>query len=146
MKVEINVDETQFKDILDKELKDLPKEVIQDVIVESIKGYFEQNNYENVQKLFIREINSYSGYSDWTTTKTTTEFLNKLAQDCDYSGLQSVVDEAIKSVKENHMTILCRLISEIFTTGLMKNYNFQCELERAITDTVWKINSQNQRG
>ena len=44
MKVEINVDETQLKDILDKELKDLPKETIQDVIVQSIKGYFEQNN------------------------------------------------------------------------------------------------------
>ena len=43
MKIEINVDETQFKDILDKELQDLPKEVLQNIIVESIKGYFQQD-------------------------------------------------------------------------------------------------------
>ena len=110
MKVEINVDETQLKDILDKELKDLPKETIQDVIVQSIKGYFEQNNYENVQKLFVYENKSYNY---WDTKMTTTEFLNGLVKNCDYSELQSVVDEAIKDVKENHRSILCDFISKI---------------------------------
>ena len=133
MKVEINVDETQLKDILDKELKDLPKETIQDVIVQSIKGYFEQNNYENVQKLFVYE---NKGYNSWDTKMTTTEFLNGLVKNCDYSELQSVVDEAIKDVKENHRRILCDLISKIVAEGLFQDYHFKCALDNAVRDVI----------
>ena len=138
MKVEINVDESQFKDILEKELKDLPKEMIQDVIVKGIQGYFEQNNYENVQKLFLYED---KGYNSWNTKLTSTEFLNGLVKSCDYSGLQSVVDEAIKSVKENHMDILRRLVSEILTNGLMNEYCFRRELENTIQDVIYRMRS-----
>ena len=133
MKVEINVDETQLKDILDKELKDLPKETIQDVIVQSIKGYFEQNNYENVQKLFVYE---NKGYNSWDTKMTTTEFLNGLVKNCDYSELQSVVDEAIKDVKENHRSILCDLISKIVAEGLFQEYHFKSALDNAVRDVI----------
>ena len=136
MKVEINVDEIQFKDILDKELKDLPKEVLQDVIVKSIQGYFEQNNYENVQKLFLKE---NGGYNSWDTKITTTEFLNGLVKDCDYSGLQDVVDEAIKSVRDNHKEILGDMILRIITNGFFQDYNFRSQLESAILDAIHRI-------
>ena len=137
MKVEINVDETQLKDILDKELTDLPKEVLQDVIVQSIKGYFEQNNYENVQKIFINESKNSYGFG---TSITSTRFLDDLLKECNYSGLQSVVDEAIKDVKENHRSIVCDLISKIMTEGLFQDYNFKYALENAIRDTILRIN------
>ena len=133
MEVKINVDETQLKDILDKELIDLPKEVLQDVIVQSIKGYFEQNNYENVQKLFLNENKSYYQYN---TSLTSTEFLNKLVKDCDYSELQSVVDEAIKDVKENHRSIVCDLISGIITKGMFEDYQFKYHLENSVRDII----------
>ena len=136
MKIEINVDEIQFKDILDKELKDLPKEVLQDVIVQGIKGYFEQNNYENVQKLFLKE---NGGYNSWDTKITTTEFLNGLVNDCDYSGLQDVVDEAIKSVRDNHKEILEDMILRIITNGFFQDYNFRNQLESVILDTIHRI-------
>ena len=136
MKIEINVDEIQFKDILDKELKDLPKEVLQDVIVQGIKGYFEQNNYENVQKLFLKE---NGGYNSWDTKITTTEFLNGLVNDCDYSGLQDVVDEAIKSVRDNHKEILGDMILRIITNGFFQDYNFRNQLESVILDTIHRI-------
>lgn len=136
MKVEINVDETQLKDILDKELKDLPKETIQDVIIQSIKGYFEQNNYENVQKLFVYE---NKGYNSWDTKMTTTEFLNGLVKNCDYSELQSVVDEAIKDVKENHRSILCDLISKIVAEGLFQDYHFKYALDNAVRDVIYSM-------
>lgn len=135
MKLEINVDETQFKDILDKELKEMPKEVIQAVIVKSIQGYFEQNNYENVQRLFVQT----SEYG-WKTEKTSTEFLNGLVKDCDYSALQGVVDKAIEDVKENHRSIVCDLISNIITNGLLTDYNFRSALDSAIRDVLCSMN------
>ena len=136
MKVEINVDETQLKDILDKELTDLPKEVLQDVIVQSIKGYFEQNNYENVQKIFLNETKGYYGYD---TKITSTEFLNKLVKDCDYSELQSVVNEAIKDIKENHRSIVCDLISGIIANGLFGDCQFKYQLENAVRDVIYSM-------
>lgn len=134
MKLEINVDETQFKDILDKELKEMPKEVIQDVIVKSIQGYFEQNNYENVQRLFVQTTETR-----WDTKKTSTDFLNGLVKDCDYSALQGVVDKAIEDVKENHRSIVCDLISKIITDGLFDNYNFKSALDNAIRDVLYSM-------
>lgn len=132
MKLEINVDETQFKDILEKELKDMPKEVIQAVIVKSIQGYFEQNDYENVQKLFVQT----TGYNQWDNKKTSTDFLNGLVKDCDYSALQDVVDKAIEDVKENHRSIVCDLISKIIADGLFQDYNFKSALDNAIRDVL----------
>lgn len=131
MKLEVNVDETQFKDILDKELKEMPKEVIQAVIVKSMQGYFEQNNYENVQRLFVETTGS-----QWNIKKTSTDFLNGLVKDCDYSALQDVVDKAIEDVKENHRSIVCDLISKIITDGLFDNYNFKSALDNAIRDVL----------
>ena len=136
MEIKLNVDETQFKDILEKELKDLPKEVLQEVIVKAIQGYFEQNNYENVQKLFLKE---NGGYNSWDTKITTTEFLNGLVNDCDYSGLQDVVDEAIKSVRDNHKEILGDMILRIITNGFFQDYNFRHQLEDAILNTIHRI-------
>lgn len=136
MEVKINVDESQFKDILEKELKDLPKEIIQDVIVKSIQGYFEQNSYENVQKLFLYK---RKGYNSWDTKITSTEFLNGLLKGCDYSGLQEIVDEAIKTVKENHMSVLCNLISDIVAHGLCADHHFRYELENAIQDVLCRM-------
>jgi hypothetical protein len=135
MKLEINVDETQFKDILDKELKEMPKEVIQDVIVKSIQGYFEQNNYENVQRLFVQTTETR-----WDTKKTSTDFLNGLVKDCDYSALQDVVDKAIEDVKENHRSIVCDLISKIITNGLFTDYNFRSALDNAVRDVLCSMN------
>ena len=49
MKVEINIDETQFKELLDGHLSKLSEDAIKSIIVESIREYFSQNNYENIE-------------------------------------------------------------------------------------------------
>lgn len=132
MKVEINVDETQFKDILDKELQDLPKEVLQNIIVESIKGYFQQDNYKNVEKIFLREEKSSYG---WSNNKPN-ELLTSVLKNCDYYQLQEVVDEAINTLKEEHYNILKDILKDIFIIGLTTNYTFQSSLESAINDVL----------
>ena len=114
MKVEINVDETQFKDILDKELQDLPKEVLQNIIVESIKGYFQQDNYKNVEKIFLHEEKSSYG---WSSHNKPNELLTSVLKNCDYYQLQEVVDEAINTLKEEHYNILKDILKDILMTN-----------------------------
>ena len=125
MKIEINVDETQFKDILDKELQDLPKEVLQNIIVESIKGYFQQDDYKNVEKIFLHEEKSSYGWSH----NEPNELLTSVLKNCDYYQLQDVVDEAINILKKEHYNILKDILKDMFIKGLTTNYTFQSSLE-----------------
>ena len=133
MKIEINVDETQFKDILDKELQDLPKEVLQNIIVESIKGYFQQDDYKNVEKIFLHEEKSFYG---WSSHNEPNELLTSVLKNCDYYLLQEVVDEAINTLKEEHYNILKDILKDMFIKGLTTNYAFQSSLELTINDVL----------
>ena len=121
MKVEINVDETQFKELLDNHLSTLPEDTIKDIIVESIRAYFSQNNYEKIEQLFIDSRTSYGGY----TEKCANYFLKKLVSDCDYSKLQEVVDVSIDDLKENHERILKDLFIEAIVKSLNNTYSFR---------------------
>ena len=61
MNITINVDETQFKEILDRELKDLPKEDLQEIIKQALTQYI-MSNPELVKNLLIT--NRISRYSN----------------------------------------------------------------------------------
>ena len=120
MKVEINVDEMQFKELLDKQLTELPQEVIQNIIIESIREYFTQNDYQMIENLFIKRESRY-GY----TEKSSSEFLDKLIRACDYSKLQEVVDVAIENLKENNERILKDMFIEAIADRLGSTYTMR---------------------
>ena len=139
MKIEINVDKTQFKDILDKELQDLPKEVLQNIIAESIKGYFQQDNYKNVERIFIQDSkNPYSYYN----SKEASDLLKSVLKDCNYSELQNVVDEAINTLKNEHYNILKNILKDMFIHGLTQDYTFRSSLELAINEALCRRANQ----
>ena len=51
MNLTITVDETQFKDILDKELKDISKEQLAEIIIQAFTQYMKENP-KDVKALF----------------------------------------------------------------------------------------------
>ena len=120
MKVEINIDETQFKELLDGHLSKLPEDTIKNIIVESIHEYFTHNNYEQIENLFIETKNTY-GYNE----KVGSPFLNRLVRDCDYSGLQDVLDAAIKNLVENNERKLKDMFIEAITYRMGDTYSFK---------------------
>lgn len=60
MNITIQINETQFKDILDKELKDMPKEQLQEIIKQAFTQFF-ATNPKAAQEMFFTE-NEY-GFS-----------------------------------------------------------------------------------
>ena len=130
MKVEINIDESQFKELLDNHLSNLPEDTIKDIIVESIRAYFSQNNYEKIEQLFINSRSSY-GY----TEKCANDFLKKLVSDCDYSKLQDVLDASIDDLKKNHE----RILKDLFIEAIAKNLSTQYPLRETIVRTLNEI-------
>ena len=124
MKVEINVDEMQFKELLDKQLTELPQEVIQNIIIESIREYFTQNDYQMIENLFINKESRY-GYIE----KSSSVFLDKLMRECDYSKLQEVVDAAVENLKENNERILKDMLIEALAAKLTDTYSMRQSVE-----------------
>ena len=129
MKVEINIDETQFKELLEGHLSQLPEDTIKNIIVESIRGYFSQNNYEKIENLFIETKNSY-GYPE----KVASPFLGRLVRDCDYSGLQDVLDAAIKNLVENNERILKDMFIEAIASKMTDTYGFRDSIRQALRE------------
>ena len=129
MKVEINIDETQFKELLDGHLSKLPEDTIKNIIVESIRGYFSQNNYERIEDLFIETKNTY-GYKE----KVASSFLGRLVRDCDYSGLQDVLDAAIKNLVENNERILKDMFIEAIADKMYNTYSFKDSISKALIE------------
>lgn len=123
MIVELNIDETGFKELLEGHLADLPKEAIHDIIIQSIKEYFSQDNYKNIESvLFDKRYNE----------KTANENLRKIINDCDCSRLQDVVDASIKNLIENNEVILKKLIMESLADKLVNTYAFRESIQSSI--------------
>lgn len=129
MKIEINVDETQMKDVLEKELSELPKDVIREIITESIREYFTVDGYKNTRDLFIDENNRY-GYRE----ESPSGLLKDLLKGCDVSKLQEVVDEGIEVLKKDKERILREVLCDLLVIGLTNTYNFGDCLHRAISE------------
>lgn len=120
MKVEINIDETQFKELLEGHLSKLSEDTIKNIIVESIAGYFSQNNYERIEDLFIETKTNY-GYRE----KCANHFIQGLVRDCDYSKLQDVLDAAINNLLDNHEKILKDMFIEAIADKLSNTYSIR---------------------
>ena len=138
MEVKLDISEEQLKELMEKELKDLPKEMIQNILVECIKGYFSSNDNARLENIFVEQRNS------WNYVKEPSQFLQKILNDCDYSGLQEVVDKCIEDLKENYRNILLTAISESLINGLTNTYSFQNVIRESIRDELIRLNNPIQ--
>ena len=136
MKVEINVDETQFAELLESRLSVLSDEDVKELIVKSIEQYFIQNNYERIENLFIETKYRY-GFKE----KCATPFLEKLVKDCDYFRLQKVLDAAIDNLIEHNSQILKDMFIEAIASSLSRTFSFQ----DSVRSVLYDIKSERQK-
>ena len=66
MEIKITVDESQFKEVLEGELKALKPEEIHEVLVQCIGEYFRQNDYAAIKGLLVENPDSYG----WDSRKS----------------------------------------------------------------------------
>ena len=136
MTVQLNVDETQFKDILDKELNEMPKELIQEAILSAIKEYFLVNNGKNLNML-IEKQGYYSG------ERSPSEFLVKIFKGCDYSKIQEVIDKMIDRLKTDYDNILRKVLIDALVGGFANTYSMNEAIRSEIYHTMAQMNNNN---
>lgn len=132
MKVEINLDDAQFaqlSELLEGHLSNLSDDVIKDVLVNCIHEYFAQDNYKNIEKLFI-DIKDVYGYRE----RCANQFLKRLTMDCDFSKLQDVLDKAIENLKENNEKILRDVFIDAIAEKICGTYSMQSRIRDALME------------
>lgn len=147
MKVQIEVSEDQFKELLEKELADLPKEAIQTMLIESIKAYLHhedvteteavvasygvrepacitrRQNFDNLNAFLVDEEHDL-----YNRCKQPSQLFVQMLKDCDFSGLQDIVDDMIKDLKDNYHHILVEAVSKRLADSLINDYGFQSQM------------------
>lgn len=137
MEVKINVDESRIPEILEKELNALNPKEIHEIVIECIKQYLSQNNYENTERLFVYKKKDYYGYEK---DEPTDLLYNILKENMDYSSLQNIVDKCIDEIKNNYESLLIRIFTEMIASSLNNTHNMQEILSRTIRHELNKNN------
>ena len=127
MQVVINMDDEKFDQLFGDEVGKLDPREIKEIFAECIKAYFEQNNYQNIERLITEKDGSY-----YSSKPKFTWFGQKLIEHCDYSKLQEVVDKVIDSMVNNHETLLKEMLFEVIARGFTNSYSMQEAFKNSI--------------
>ena len=102
MELKINIDETQFKDVMEKELKALTPDQLAEIFKETIKQYLLSDNAAAIKNLFIDRNYSYGSSSTKPTALT-----QKIVEKIDFKQeLDPVVQEIKNELLGNSRNIL----------------------------------------
>lgn len=145
MKLEINVDETMFKDVLENELNAFSQEELHEILKGCIIEFF--NNDNSIKKMFLQEKSSYwENSTDYEPTGLLKDIVrNKFDYNEPYEEVKDKILEFCK--KEDVMkSLLKEMIADsftnIFTGSIFFNGDFRSNIANVIREVIYDEKSQ----
>lgn len=128
MNITINVDETQFKDLLEKELKEMPKEEVHELIKMAFTQYVTQDP-SALKDLFVKKNNS-SCYS--SSGVVPTDLTRKIIDEIDFSDIATEITKPIEDLfKNNIREIVEQLVVQSISHAIYNTIAKSGDLETA---------------
>lgn len=128
MEIKINVDETMFKDIIDKELKAFSKEELHEITRECIIEVF--RNDKNIVRLFLDT-------SDWYGKDRPSDLLVAAANKIDLSpAFKEIQEDMISTLKNNYKEVLEHAMLRAIRTNFANSYEFCTVMETTIDEIL----------
>lgn len=129
MELKINIDETMFKDVIEKELKAFSREELHEIIRECIVEALKTDG--TLKSLFVKP-KRYSYDSDEAT-----QLLFEAARNINLSPAYEEVQEMmISELKNNYDKLLQNVMLTIMIDGLCDNWNFKNNLQSAVNEIL----------
>lgn len=129
MELKINIDETMFKDVIEKELKAFSSEELHEIIRECIVETLKTDDV--IKGLFVKP-KTYSYSSDEPT-----QLLFEAAKSIDLSpACKEIQEKMIAELKTNYRKILENVMMNIMIDGLCDSYNFRSNLKDAVFSII----------
>lgn len=140
MELKINVDETKFKDIIEKELEAFSKEELHDIIRDMIVESFKTDNV--LQSFFTVKYNTRS-WGDPVYETRAGELLEEAAKTFDLSDcFKEIQDSMINEIKNNHKDLVEKVMLDMIVSGLTNSYDFCNRISYQIEQIIRNRNSQ----
>ena len=135
MELKITIDETMFKDVLEKELKAFSSEELHEIVRECIVEALKTD--DTLKSLFIKP-KRYSYEQDEAS-----HLLFEAARNMNLSpAYEEISNLMITELKENYQKILQKVMMEAMIDGLCSDYSFRQNLSSAIHDIMSSMNNQ----
>lgn len=133
MEVRINIDETMFKEVIEKELNAFSKEelhsIVRDCLVETLK------NNETLKGLFTKQRCNAYGKLEPEPTFLVVEAAKTMNLSPAFEDVQTMM---INELKNNYSDLLQRVMLKVMIDGLFYSNNFKDGLEEAVKDILIK--------
>ena len=126
MELKINIDETMFKDVIEKELNAFSKEELHEIIRECIAEALKTN--DRFKSLFIKP-KRYS-YDLDEPSQVLIEAAKSINLSSAYEEIQEMM---ITELKTNYTKLLQNVMLQVMINGLCDNWAFRQNLEDAMT-------------
>jgi len=128
MEIKINVDETMFKDIIDKELKAFSKEELHEITRECIIEVF--RNDKKIVRLFLDT-------SDWSGRDRPSDLLVSAANKIDLSpAFKEIQEDMIATLKNNYKEVLEHAMLRAIRANFASSHEFRTVMEMTIDDIL----------
>lgn len=142
MEIKINIDESKFQEVLEKELGAFTQEELHSIMRDAIKEYL---NKEDVLNKLINQQET----DHWGCTVRGTSTLEKFVNNVDLSDVFAEPKERIKEIISNDETlkkaaveILANMFKDRFMSAFTQDYKFMDELANRV---VYTLTSRSQQ-
>lgn len=130
-----------FKDVVEKELKALPPETIQEIIREAIVKYL--NDSDIIKNLFTIESRREYGGPD----RYPTPVLHTAAQTFNLSpAFKDVEDKMVKTLTEQYPDVLIATLSQLVVKGMTQTPAFQGDVHNMFQHMAFQLKEDIRNG
>ncbi len=137
MELKINIDETMFKDVIEKELEAFSTEELHEIIRQCIVEALKTDN--TLKGLFIKP-KRYAYETDEASA-----VLFEAAKNIDLSpAYEEIQNMMITELKTNYEKLLQKVMLQTMVDGLCNGWNFRQNLESAIDGILISRANQNK--
>jgi len=142
MEIKINIDESKFQEVLEKELGAFTQEELHSIMRDAIKEYL------NKEEVLVKLINQQET-DRWGSIVRGTSTLEKFVNNVDLSDVFAEPKEKIKQIisedetlKKAAVEILANMFKDRFMTAFTQDYKFIEELSLRVADTLRRRENQ----
>ena len=154
MKLEINVDETMFKDVLEKELKAFSEEELHEILKGCIVEFFKNN--DNIKKMFLEEKYDTYGWGSSSEKRfkgyEPTGLLNRIVQNqFDYQEPYEEVKASLlefckkdDNLKDIMKGMIADAFQNFFTSCIWGNMDMRTSIANIVREEIFGMKENGQ--
>lgn len=141
MEIKINIDESRFQEVLEKELEAFSKDEIHEILAEAMKEYL---NKENILENYLNKCE----VDRWGSIVKGTSVMEKLINNVDLSDVLAEPKEKIKEIitrddilKSTAIELLAGIFKDRYRSAML-DYNFINEVSSLVAQNLSNRNGK----